>query len=196
MKNVIQEMLRESAGVKTALADSLAGEIATFARWMTETYRHGGKVILFGNGGSLCDCLHIAEELVGRYKEERKALPAIALAEPTLLTAIGNDFGFEAVFTRQIEAWVKPGDLVVGLTTSGNSPNVRAGLQLARDMGARAVALTGVAGAHMSEVADLVLCVPSTNTPRIQECHITIGHIVCEIAEKELGMVPGGSVHV
>lgn len=186
MHNTVIEMLRESAAVKIALGEILAPQIAHFAEWMTEAYRANGKVVLCGNGGSLCDANHIAEELVGRYKMERRALPAIALSEPSVITAVGNDYGFDRVFTRQIEAWVRKGDLVVGLTTSGRSTNVREALRLAREMGARTVALTGAGGESIADVADLVIAVPSHNVPRIQECHITIGHIVCEMTERSL----------
>ncbi|HLA84546.1 MAG TPA: SIS domain-containing protein [Thermoguttaceae bacterium] len=181
--DVIRHMLRESAETKLA-AQALADDIATFAQWMSETYDHDGKVILFGNGGSLCDAAHIAAELVGRYKRERRGLPAIALVEPALLTALGNDYDYSTVFTRQVQAWTKPGDLVVGISTSGKSVNVLAALRVARRQGAKTVALTGANGESMREVANLVLAVPSTNTPRIQECHIAIGHIVCELVEQ------------
>jgi D-sedoheptulose 7-phosphate isomerase len=186
MYNTVKEMLRESAAVKTALAETLAPGIARLAEWMTETYRKGGKVVLFGNGGSMCDANHIAEELVGRYKMERRALPAMAFSETSVLTAVGNDYGFDTIFRRQVEAWVTDKDLAIGLTTSGKSLNVREGLRLARELGARTVALTGAGGESISDVADLVLAVPTRNVPRIQECHITIGHIVCEITERAL----------
>ena len=184
--DAIRQMLQESAETKLA-AKGLADKIAVFAEWMKETYLHGGKVILFGNGGSLCDAAHIAGELVGRFKLQRRGLPAIALADPAILTAVGNDYDFSAVFTRQVEAWATPGDLAVGISTSGKSPNVLAALLAARQRGARTVALTGAAGESiMAEAADLVLAAPSSNTPRIQECHITIGHIVCELVEQHL----------
>ena len=186
MQNTVMDMLRESAAVKTSLGETLAPQIAHFAEWMTETYRAGGKVVLCGNGGSMCDANHIAEELVGRYKMERRALPALSLSDPSVLTAVGNDYGFDTVFRRQVEAWVNREDLVVGLTTSGRSPNVREALRLARERGARTVALTGAGGESIADVADLVIAVPSRNVPRIQECHITIGHIVCEITERAL----------
>jgi D-sedoheptulose 7-phosphate isomerase len=181
----VQAMLRESAEVKRAAADSLAGGVATFARWVREAVDNGGKVLLFGNGGSMCDAMHIAEELVGRYRKERRALPAMALGETSLVTCIANDYGYEAVFSRQVEAWARPGDIVVGLSTSGRSPNVLAALRLARERGARTIALTGEAGLA-EPLADLVLAVPSANTARIQECHITIGHIVCELVEGDM----------
>ena len=186
MQNTLTEMLRESAAVKTALAATMAPQIAHFAEWMTETYRNGGKVVLFGNGGSMCDANHIAEELVGRYKMERRALPAMAFSETSVITALANDYGYDTIFRRQVEAWVTAKDLAVGLTTSGRSVNVREGLRLAREKGARTVALTGAGGDSMSDVSDLVIVVPTHNVPRIQECHITIGHIVCEITERAL----------
>lgn len=186
MQNTLTEMLRESAAVKIALAQTMAPQIAHFAEWMAETYRNGGKVVLFGNGGSMCDANHIAEELVGRYKMERRALPAMAFSETSVITALANDYGYDTIFRRQVEAWVTAKDLAVGLTTSGRSTNVREGLRLAREKGARTVALTGAGGDSMSDVCDLVIVVPTHNVPRIQECHITIGHIVCEITERAL----------
>lgn len=182
----VRAMLVESAEVKRAASETLAGGIVEFAARVSATVERGGKVLLFGNGGSLCDAVHIAEELVGRYRKNRRALPAMALSEPSLLTCIANDFGFEGVFRRQIEAWAHPGDLVVGLTTSGGSPNVLAAMRLARERGAAVVALTGAAGLAEPRLADLVLAVPSRNTARIQECHIAIGHIVCELVEEGL----------
>lgn len=186
MTDLIRQMLLESADTKRLLADTLAPEIARLAGWLLETYQKGGKLLLLGNGGSMCDASHIAEEFVGRYKKERRAMPAMALTEPSLLTAIGNDYGFETIFRRQVEAWTQPGDMVIGLSTSGRSANVLAALRLAREFGARTVAFTGAQGLSDPEAADLVLAVPSHNTPRIQECHITMGHIVCEIVEQEL----------
>ena len=183
--DAINRILRESAETKLA-AQSLADGIATFARWMSETYRNDQKVILFGNGGSLCDAAHIAGELVGRFKRERRGLPAIALTDPTIMTALGNDYDYSTVFARQVNAFCRDGDLAVGISTSGRSANVLAALRVAREQGAKTVALTGANGECMSEVADLVLAVPSSDTPRIQECHITIGHIICELVEQDL----------
>jgi len=182
----IRAMLLESAEVKRAAADAMADAIAEFARWVREAVDTGGKVLLFGNGGSMCDANHIAEELVGRYRKERRALPAMALGETSLLTCVANDYGYEAIFRRQVEAWARPGDLVVGLTTSGRSENVISALRLAKEQGARTIALTGAAGLSDPAAADLVLAVPSANTARIQECHITIGHIVCELVEGDM----------
>jgi D-sedoheptulose 7-phosphate isomerase len=186
MTSGIREMLLESAAAKAATAEALAPRIATLAGWMREALDGGGKILLFGNGGSMCDANHIAEELVGRYRKERRALPALSLSEPSLLSCIANDYGYEAIFRRQVEAWASAGDVVIGLSTSGASPNVVAGLAAARERGARAVLMTGAKGGHDSGVADLVLDVPSTNTPRIQECHITIGHILCELIEHDM----------
>jgi D-sedoheptulose 7-phosphate isomerase len=184
--STIQGMLRESAEAKAATADTLASEIATLAGWMRAAFDGGNKVLLFGNGGSMCDANHIAEELVGRYRKERRALPALSLSEPSLLSCIANDYGYDALFRRQVEAWAQPGDIVIGLSTSGTSPNVVEGLRAARARDARTVLMTGAKGMHASDMADLVLAVPSTNTPRIQECHITIGHILCELIEESM----------
>jgi D-sedoheptulose 7-phosphate isomerase len=182
----IGRMLRESAEAKNATADALAPRIAVLAGWMREALETGAKILLFGNGGSMCDANHIAEELVGRYRKERRALPAMSLSEPSLLSCIANDFGYEAIFRRQVEAWAGCGDIVIGLSTSGASPNVVAALSAARERGARTVLMTGAKGEHAAGVADLVLDVPSTNTPRIQECPITIGHILCELIEQDM----------
>lgn len=187
MTSAIRDWLLESAEAKRATAEQLAPAIETLAGWMRESLDAGGKILLFGNGGSMCDANHIAEELVGRYRKERRALPALSLSEPSLLSCIANDYGFEAVFRRQVEAWAVPGDIVIGLSTSGSSPNVVSALSAARRSGARAVLMTGAAGAEPAAgVADLVLAVPSANTPRIQECHITIGHILCELIEQDM----------
>jgi D-sedoheptulose 7-phosphate isomerase len=191
MRKVIESMLNESAETIRSAGVVLATEIQVLAEWIIETYRQGHKVVLFGNGGSMCDAMHIAGELVGRFRMERAALPALAFSDPGILTAVSNDYGYETVFARQVAAWVTAGDLVVGISTSGKSPSVVVGLQTARRHGARTVALTGERGSTMSEVADLVLAVPSSNTPRIQECHITIGHIVCELVEQRVEKIKG-----
>jgi len=184
--SAVQKMLLESAEAKRATAEHLTPAIETLAAWMRGALEAGGKILLFGNGGSMCDANHIAEELVGRYRKERRALPALSLSEPSLLSCVANDYGYDAVFRRQVEAWAGAGDIVIGLSTSGASPNVVAGLAAAREHGARTVLMTGAKGAHDPAVADLVLDVPSTNTARIQECHITIGHILCELIEQDM----------
>ncbi|MDR2081084.1 MAG: D-sedoheptulose 7-phosphate isomerase [Campylobacteraceae bacterium] len=147
----------------------------------TDTITKGNKILIFGNGGSAADAQHIAAELVGRYKTQRKGLSAIALTTDTsALTAIGNDFGYESVFERQVEALARKGDLLIGISTSGTSLNVVRALKLGRDTGCRCIGLSGKEGGVMSEVCDINIIVPSSDTPRIQEIHIMIGHIICQ----------------
>jgi D-sedoheptulose 7-phosphate isomerase len=152
--------------------------------------RAGGKLLIFGNGGSAADAQHIAAECVIRYKNDRPAIAAIALTTDTsALTACGNDFGFDALFARQVEALARPEDIVIGISTSGNSANVIEGLLEARRKGAKTVGLTGGTGGKMTELCDAVLCVPSKVTARIQEMHILIGHMLCKAIEQRLGLV-------
>ena len=161
--------------------------IAEMVTLLVETFRHGGKLLVMGNGGSAADAQHFVAEIVSRFKMERRALPAIALSTDTsILTAIGNDYGFDKVFRRQIEALAAEGDLVVGISTSGNSPNVLHALDLAREKGCHTVGLLGRDGGTIKDYCDLALVVPSDDTPRIQEGHITIIHIVCDLLEKTL----------
>jgi D-sedoheptulose 7-phosphate isomerase len=146
-----------------------------------ETLKKGNKILLCGNGGSAADAQHIAAELTGRYKTERMALPAIALTTDTsALTAIGNDYGYDIIFSRQVEALARPGDMLIGISTSGNSQNVLNAFQSARNIGCATMALSGRDGGRMKSAADFNLIVPSDNTPRIQEMHILIGHIICQ----------------
>jgi len=187
MRGEIAKRLQESAEIKKAIARSKVREIESMARFIIAAYKRGGKVLLFGNGGSAADAQHIAGELVGQFKLKRQALPAIALTTNTsLLTAVANDYGYDAVFSRQIEALVNEKDVVVGISTSGNSLNVVRAIEMAKMKGAKTIGLTGGNGGKLAEVADLVLIVPSDITPRIQEAHITIGHVICELVEKEL----------
>jgi D-sedoheptulose 7-phosphate isomerase len=161
--------------------------IAAVAEVLVNALRQGQKVLLFGNGGSAADAQHIAAEFVGRFAIERAALPASALSVDTsCLTAIGNDYGFERVFARQIEAFGKAGDVAIGISTSGNSPNVLLGLSKAKEMGMTTVALSGASGGKMKDSADYCICAPSDETPRIQECHILIGHVISELVEKAI----------
>jgi D-sedoheptulose 7-phosphate isomerase len=142
---------------------------------------------LFGNGGSAADAQHIAAEFVGRFAFDRPALPALALSVNTsCVTAIGNDFGFDLVFSRQIEALGKPGDVAIGISTSGNSANVLRALSVAKEMGLHTVALTGEGGGKLKDAVDLCICAPSNETPRIQECHILIGHVISQLVEQAI----------
>lgn len=183
----IVRLLEESARVKAAIIQSQVNEIEKMVSFIVDTYHQGGKVVLFGNGGSAADAQHIASELVGKFLMERRALPALALHTNTsILTALANDYGYETVFTRQVEALVNKEDTVIGISTSGNSPNVIEAIKAAKTKGARTIGLTGVKRGKLADVADLTVAVPSNSTPRIQEAHITIGHIICELVEREL----------
>lgn len=151
---------------------------------MIETLRSGGKILWCGNGGSAADAQHLAAELVGRFKHERAAIPSIALnANTSILTAIGNDYGYDIVFSRQVEALGNPGDLLIGISTSGNSVNVVKALEAARSRHVTTVALTGIGGGKMGEVAHHLFAVPAKETARIQEMHIMLGHILCDWVE-------------
>ncbi len=183
------ESIKESISAKERLLAS-AETIATIARVsevMIESLRAGHKLLLFGNGGSAADSQHIAAEFVGRFAFDRPALPALALSVNTsALTAIGNDYGFDQVFSRQIEALGAKGDVAIGISTSGNSPNVLQGLIAARKLGLHTVAFTGGSGGKMMGAADYSICAPSKETPRIQECHILIGHVISLLVEQEI----------
>jgi D-sedoheptulose 7-phosphate isomerase len=179
--------LEDSIAVKRAVLEALVGDIARAAGWLVESLRSEGKLLLFGNGGSAADCQHIAAELVGRFEREGRSLPALALTVDTsVLTALANDYGFEAVFARQIRALARSGDVAMALSTSGDSPNVIAGVEAARETGVRTIALTGRDGGLLVGLSDLAIRVPSSRTSRIQEAHITICHAICEIVEAEL----------
>ena len=181
----IRRQLQESANVKLAFSDQLIKNVAQFAEKCTAALRAGGKLVFFGNGGSAADALHLSAELVVRMRTERSGLAALALsANPSVLTAAGNDYGFEEIFARQVESLVSSRDVVIALSTSGNSPNVLRGLEAARKHGAYAVGLTGQSGGKLANKVDLLLNVPSNDPQRIQEAHITIGHIACALIEQ------------
>ena len=183
----IKQYLYESAKVKREIADTLSDKIAFAVDAVYKTIVEGGKVLLMGNGGSAGDAQHIAAELVGRFKKERKAIPALALTVDTSsLTALGNDYGFETIFERQIEAIANKDDAVIGISTSGNSENVVRAIQKANSMGAYTIGLLGNNGGKLKEIVNLPIVIPSNDTARIQEVHITIGHIICEIIEEDL----------
>ncbi len=187
VRREIAKRLEESAQLKKAIATSMTGEIESAVNFIIRAYKNGGKVVLFGNGGSAADAQHIAGELVGQFAMKRQAFPAIALTtNASILTAVANDYGYETVFSRQVEALVNGKDVVIGISTSGSSPNVIEAMKVAKTKGAKTIGLTGGSGGKLAKVADLVLSVPSDITPRIQEAHITLGHIICELVEKEL----------
>lgn len=181
--------IQASIAVKGLLLGNseVVSNIATVSALLVDAFDQGNKVILFGNGGSAADAQHIAAEFVGRFAFDRPALPALALSVNTsCVTAIGNDYGFDLVFSRQIEALARPGDLAIGISTSGNSANVLQGLVTARKIGLATVALTGCAGGKLRNAVDYCICAPSNETPRIQECHILIGHIISELVEETI----------
>jgi D-sedoheptulose 7-phosphate isomerase len=181
----IRRQLEESARVKQAFSDVLVERILQFAQKCAASLRGGGKVVFFGNGGSAADALHLAAELVVKLHDDRRALAALALpANPSVLTAAGNDYGFEQIFSRQIEALVSAQDVVVALSTSGNSANVVRAVDAGRARGAFVVAFTGETGGALASKVDLLLNVPSRDPQRIQEAHITIGHIACALIEQ------------
>lgn len=158
--------------------------MAEVSRMIVETLRQGNKLLLCGNGGSAADAQHIAAEFVGRFAFDRPALPALALSvNSSCVTAIGNDYGFDLVFSRQLEALGKKGDVVIGISTSGNSANVLSAMSTARKLGIRTVAFAGCTGGKLKSEVDFCLCAPSNETPRIQECHIVMGHIISELVE-------------
>jgi len=184
---LVTRELEESARVKSVMAQSLANAIADAAQKILDAYREGKKVFLIGNGGSAADAQHIAAELVGRFKLKRRALPAIALTTDTsVLTALANDYGYNAIFSRQLEALANDKDVLIAITTSGTSPNILTAVEAAREKGMFVIGLTGEKGGGLKETADLTIAVPSNDTPRIQEAHITIGHVICSIVEREL----------
>jgi D-sedoheptulose 7-phosphate isomerase len=185
--------LAESARVKAALAESAAEVIARAAELIVACLRDGRKVLICGNGGSAADAQHIAGELVGRFLKERRALPAIALTtDTTILTALGNDYSFDVVFSRQVEALGRPGDVLIGISTSGNSPDVLRAVEAGRRLGLRTIGLTGQSGGKLAAQTDLCVRVPSAETPRIQEGHIAVAHVVCELVENAIVEAEGG----
>jgi D-sedoheptulose 7-phosphate isomerase len=182
--------LREHREVFEATASAIDRPFSAVLDVIENSVRAGGKLLLFGNGGSAADAQHIAAELVIRYKTDRAAIAAIALTtDSSAITACGNDLGFDALFSRQVEALSRPGDVAIGISTSGNSPNVIAGLLEARRRGVHTVGLTGGDGGRMPGACDAMITVPSKVTGRIQEMHILIGHMLCQALEQRLGLV-------
>ncbi|BCS51727.1 D-sedoheptulose 7-phosphate isomerase [Geobacter sp. SVR] len=187
MLQQVREQLQAHQAVFALIERDLSPQISELAELLTRAFMNGNKLLVMGNGGSAADSQHFAAEIVGRFKMERRALPAVALSTDTsILTALGNDYGFDSVFSRQIEALAAAGDVVIGLSTSGNSPNVSRALELARSRGCRTVGLLGKDGGSIRELCDLALIIPAQDTPRIQEGHITVIHIVCDLVEKAL----------
>jgi D-sedoheptulose 7-phosphate isomerase len=187
MSQHIRRWFEESAEAKLKFVAEHADRIQQLANLLVETFRKGNKVLLFGNGGSAMDASHLAAEFVGRYRRERAPLAAIALsADQATLTCIANDYDFSEIFARQVQALGRPGDVVVGISTSGNSPNVLKGLQAARKLGLVTVGWTGGTGGELVGLVDHAFVVPSTVVARIQETHITLGHVLCELVDEAL----------
>lgn len=189
MKNYIKNEIKKSYETKQAIYenDTLLDTIEEVAKKCVALYRGSNKTILAGNGGSAADAQHIAAELVGRYGFDRPSIPSLALTTDTSnLTAIGNDYGYDKVFSRQLEGMGQSGDIFIGISTSGNSVNIINAFESAKKKGITTVALVGRDGGKMAQMADYAIVVPSDSTPRIQESHILIGHILCDIIEKEI----------
>jgi D-sedoheptulose 7-phosphate isomerase len=186
-ESLIAQFVAESIRVKSEFFQTNASLVAETSGKMAEALRKGRKVLLFGNGGSAADAQHIAAEFVGRFIPDRIPLPALSLATDTsALTALGNDYGYNTVFSRQVEALGNAGDVAIGISTSGNSPNVLEALDVARKKGLLTIGFTGQDGGKMNGRADVLFKVPTRMTPRIQETHITLGHVLCELIDREL----------
>jgi D-sedoheptulose 7-phosphate isomerase len=179
-----REAFNESIDLKRRVLDIQGPQVVAAARLLAQVFQAGGKVLIFGNGGSAADAQHLAAEFVNRFQVERPPLAALALTTDTsILTAVANDYDFGQVFAKQVRALGRPGDLAWGISTSGNSPNVVAGLDAARELSMKTLALSGGGGGPVAAGADLALIVPSRNTPRVQEVHITIGHVLCDLVD-------------
>ncbi|MEO2118104.1 MAG: D-sedoheptulose 7-phosphate isomerase [Methanocaldococcus sp.] len=183
----MKRYFEESANVKLKFIEENEEKLKKAVEVIYNALKNGNKILICGNGGSASDSQHFAAEIVGRFKLERRGMPAIALTTDTsILTAIGNDYGFDRIFERQVEALGKEGDVLVGISTSGNSENVIKAVNKAKEMGIYTIGLLGKSGGKLKDIVDLALIVPSNDTARIQECHLTIYHVICEEVEKKL----------
>jgi phosphoheptose isomerase len=189
---LIAQALRDGARLRQLVLERCSDSIADAATLVADALLAGNKILIFGNGGSAADAQHVAAELVGRFVAERRPLPAIALTvDSSALTAIGNDYGFDQIYARQVRALGRPGDVAIAISTSGRSPNILAAVEASREMGMKVVGLTGGKGQAFAELCDGCVVVPSTNTARIQEIHITVGHVICEVVDaRVLAHVP------
>jgi len=185
MKEAIERIFRESIQVKEKTLQENIDKIIEAVEAITDTLKEGGKILLFGNGGSAADSQHIAAEFIGRFQKERRSLAAMALTTDTsILTALGNDYSFDIVFARQIEGLAKQGDVALALSTSGNSKNVIEGIHQAKAMKLKTISLTGCAGGALAKLTDISIIVASKNTARIQESHSCIAHAICDLVEQ------------
>jgi len=185
MKSIIEFEFNEHLKTAQATMESISDSLETAANLCINSLKNGGKILIFGNGGSAADAQHIAAELVGRYKTERRGLPAMALTTDTsALTAIGNDYGYDRIFNRQVEALANKGDVIIGISTGGSSGNVISGLKLAKELECKTVGFSGRGGGDMNTLCDINLVVPAEDTARIQEMHIVIGHTICHLIDQ------------
>ena len=192
--DILRTNIERSVQVHARLLENCLPAMTAAANALVSAYRSGHKALFFGNGGSATDAQHLAGEFLGRYLRERRPLPAVALADNTAgVTAIANDFGYAHVFSRQIEALAVPGDVVVAISTSGNSQNIVEGVTRARGLGLFTIGLTGSSGGRLSNLVDALIAVPSDETPRIQECHILIGHALCDAVEHAIATAQANS---
>jgi|SRR6516162_4610483 D-sedoheptulose 7-phosphate isomerase len=187
--SIIYSNIERSIEVHNRLIAVCLPALTTAAAALVSAYRDGGKALLFGNGGSAADAQHLAAEFVGRFLLQRDPLPALALnANSSAMTAIANDYGYDMVFARQLQALAAPGDIAIAISTSGNSPNVIEAVLCARRLGLYTIALTGASGGRLGDMVDALIAVPSEETPRIQECHILIGHALCDAVEQAVAV--------
>jgi D-sedoheptulose 7-phosphate isomerase len=190
--DVLRGNLEESSKVHSQLIEACLPATTAAAEALLAAYRQGHKTLFFGNGGSAADAQHLAAEFVGRYLRQRVPMPALALnANSSAVTAIGNDYGYDQVFARQLQALAAPGDVAVAISTSGNSPNVIEAIKCARRLGLFTIALTGASGGQLRDLVDVLIAAPSDATPRIQECHILVGHALCDAVEQAVANEPG-----
>ena len=189
-EKALQEVLnsfRTGTDLRNQVAQDCGEKIVDAAVLVAQCLRSGGKLLFFGNGGSAADAQHLAAEFVGRFQIERHPLPAIALTtDSSILTAVGNDYGFDQIFARQVQALGRPGDVAIGISASGNSPNVTGAIKQAAKQDLKTIGLAGKDGGSLAKSVDISITVASTNVARVQECHITIGHILCELVEDDL----------
>lgn len=187
MRDKILEAFQDSIKIKKQFLDENIDSIIEVSRVLADTFNRGGKLLLFGNGGSATDASHIAAEFINRFKKERPALPAISLnTDMAVLTSIANDYDYANIFERQMKALAQEGDVIIAISTSGSSPNVIKGIEVAKKKKLKIIALTGAKGDKLASKSDYVFAVPSNNTPRVQETHITLGHVLCQMVEEIL----------
>ncbi len=191
IEEIIKRAFQEGTQLKEQFLKDSLGQIVNVVNVITASLKKGNKILLFGNGGSAADAQHLAAEFVNRFTIERPPLPAIALTTDTsIITSIGNDYDFAQIFSKQIRAIGQPGDVAIGMSTSGVSPNVLRGLEIAKKMGLTTIGLTGRDGGQIAQMVDYCLNVPSSSVPRIQEVHITVGHVICQLVDYKLFQKP------